>query len=102
MSDGEPDGWRVVIDGSPNLSRNLRFEQVNVRDDAGLWATVDGLTNDVFTRTPAPDLAAHKSADATAALQAVVGESLKDKQRRNRADFVEVGVGGAFGEDFVV
>lgn len=65
------DGWRVVIDGSANLAKNLRFEQVNIRDDAAVWSLVAGLTDDVFGAAAPLDLEKVSGAAARAVVTRV-------------------------------
>lgn len=56
MSFATADGWRVVIDGSANLAKNLRFEHINIRDDGGVHDLVTAATDDLFARMPAPPI----------------------------------------------
>ncbi len=70
------DGWRILIDGSANLAKNLRFEQVNIRDDPGLWSVATELTTELFGLGAPPDLDAFTGAAARASVRAVAGDKL--------------------------
>ena len=47
------DGWRVTLRGSMNLNANPRFEQFDVSDDPGIYATVDDVMAEIWQRSPA-------------------------------------------------
>ena len=94
ISDRRPGGWRVVIEGSANLTRNPRFEQSSVRDAPGQHAFVEALTDEVFATTPV-DLAKWDEEGA----QDLVAKEMGAQRGRRAARSVRTP--SPFGRDFV-
>jgi len=85
--------WRVVVSGSANMAKNLRFEHFTVRDSRRVWTVCRRLTDEVFSRYPAPDLAALTKAAAQAQVREVSGVPKLKRQQGKRH-----GGGAAFGD----
>ena len=89
-------GWNIVLDGSVNLARNLRFENLRVSDDEELLALVEGLAAELWDIQGPPDLAELSKQEADATVTKITGQRRARRDRRSESS----AAGTNFGADF--
>ena len=89
-------GWHVLLDGSVNLARNLRFENVRISDDRRLVDLVEGLADELWAMGGPPDLAAISKAEADATVTRITGQRRARRERRAESNAAATNFGADF------